>query len=126
MRLLDEVILSIKILELGKAEAFLRLLMDPPEAEAIRVALDMLTSINALTHQGEALTPLGYHLAHLPMDPQTGKMILFGAMFSCIDPVLSVAASLSFKVRHLIRLFLCPFLEFFEIYNSRKQEFLAV
>ena len=45
----------------------------------------------------ELLTPLGYHLAQLPMDPQTGKMILLGAIFSCLDPVLSVAASLSFK-----------------------------
>ena len=43
------------------------------------------------------LTPLGYHLAKLPMDPQTGKMILLGAIFGCLDPVLSVAASLSFK-----------------------------
>ena len=26
-----------------------------------------------------------------------GKMILFGAMFCCLDPILTVAASLSFK-----------------------------
>ena len=45
----------------------------------------------------ETLTPLGYHLAQLPMDPATGKMILLGAMFSCLDPVLSVAATLTFK-----------------------------
>lgn len=49
------------------------------------------------------LTPLGYHLAKLPLDPQTGKMILFGAMFGCLDPILTVAASLSFKDA-----FVCP------------------
>ena len=43
------------------------------------------------------MTTQGFHLAQLPMDPQTGKMILFGAIFGCLDPVLSVAASLSFK-----------------------------
>ena len=33
----------------------------------------------------------------MPVDPHTGKMLLFAAMFSCLDPVLTVAASLSFK-----------------------------
>ena len=65
-----------------------------------RLALNMLVDIHALEGgEGEQLTPLGFHLAQLPMDPQTGKMILFGAIFGCLDPVLSVAASLSFKVR---------------------------
>ena len=35
--------------------------------------------------------------AQLPMDPQSGRMILMGAIFSCCDPILSVAASLSFR-----------------------------
>ena len=66
----------------------------------LRLALNMLVDIHALEGgEGEQLTPLGFHLAQLPMDPQTGKMILFGAIFGCLDPVLSVAASLSFKVR---------------------------
>lgn len=39
----------------------------------------------------------GYHLARLPMSPQMGKMLLLGAVFSCLDPVLSIAASLDFK-----------------------------
>ena len=73
--------------------------MDSPDETVIRRAIDMLVSINAIhmDKETENLTPLGYHLAKLPMDPQTGKMILFGAMFSCLDPILSVAASLSFK-----------------------------
>merc|ERR1719322_2049148 len=64
----------------------------------------MLITINALKVEkgDEILTPLGYHLAKLPMDPQTGKMILLGAIFSCLDPILSVAASLSFKDAFII------------------------
>ena len=56
----------------------------------------MLQNLNALDNE-EHLTPLGFHLAQLPMDPQMGKMILMGAIFSCLDPILSIAASLSFK-----------------------------
>lgn len=56
----------------------------------------MLLTINALDNE-ERLTPLGYHLAKLPMDPQTGKMILMGALFSCLDPILSIAACLNYK-----------------------------
>jgi len=46
---------------------------------------------------GERLTPLGYHLARMPLDPHTGKMVLMSAMFSCIDPILTIAACLNFK-----------------------------
>lgn len=58
--------------------------------------LQLLQDLNALDPD-ENLTPLGYHLAKLPMDPQTGKMILMGALFCVVDPIFSVAASLSFK-----------------------------
>ena len=103
---LEEVILKIKILELGRIAPFLRKVMNPPNEKVIQRAVDMLVGINALhLEQGaEILTPLGYHLAKLPMDPQTGKMILFGAIFSCLDPVLSVAASLSFKDAFIVPL----------------------
>ena len=53
-------------------------------------------SQNALDDR-EELTPLGYHLASLPVDPRIGKMILFGAVFSCLDPVLTVSSTLGFK-----------------------------
>lgn len=51
---------------------------------------------NALDH-AENLTPLGFHLARLPVEPHIGKLILFGALLGCLDPVLTIAASLSFK-----------------------------
>ena len=52
--------------------------------------------MNALDDE-ERLTPLGYHLAKLPLDPQAGKMVILGALFCCYEPVAAVAASLSFK-----------------------------
>uniref|UniRef100_A0A3Q3BBG8 RNA helicase n=1 Tax=Kryptolebias marmoratus TaxID=37003 RepID=A0A3Q3BBG8_KRYMA len=51
---------------------------------------------NALDHT-ENLTALGFHLARLPVEPHIGKLILFGALLGCLDPVLTIAASLSFK-----------------------------
>lgn len=85
-----------KILQLGKAEEFLSKLMDPPSTLAIRKSLSILRTMDALDEY-EKLTPLGYLLATLPMNPQMGKMLLLGTFFSCLDPILSVAASLDFK-----------------------------
>jgi len=33
----------------------------------------------------------------MPVDPHVGKMLLFGAIFSCIDPIATIAASLGFR-----------------------------
>ncbi|CAM9784136.1 unnamed protein product [Discosporangium mesarthrocarpum] len=43
------------------------------------------------------LTPLGYHLAHLPMDARVGKLLIIGAILNCLDPILTIAAALSYK-----------------------------
>ena len=45
----------------------------------------------------DELTPLGHHLAELPVDARLGKMMLYGAMFGCLDPVLTIAASVGFR-----------------------------
>ncbi|CAG7832978.1 unnamed protein product [Allacma fusca] len=93
---LEEVILQIKMLKLGGALEFLTKLMDAPSIKAVELGIQRLINLKALDNQ-ESLTALGFHLAQLPMDPQTGKMILLGAIFSCIDPILSIAASLTHR-----------------------------
>ncbi|XP_005419119.2 ATP-dependent DNA/RNA helicase DHX36 [Geospiza fortis] len=93
---LEELCLQIKILRLGGIAYFLSKLMDPPCRDAVMLAINHLMELNALDRQ-EELTPLGVHLARLPVEPHIGKMILFGALFCCLDPVLTIAASLSFK-----------------------------
>uniref|UniRef100_A0A8C5MGJ1 ATP-dependent DNA/RNA helicase DHX36 n=1 Tax=Leptobrachium leishanense TaxID=445787 RepID=A0A8C5MGJ1_9ANUR len=100
---LEELCLQIKILKLGGIAAFLIKLMDPPSREAIRLAISHLMELNALDRR-EELTPLGVHLARLPVEPHIGKMILFGALFCCLDPVLTIAGSLSFKDPFIIPL----------------------
>ena len=41
------------------------------------------------------LTALGFHLATLPVDPRVGKMMIYGALFNCVDPALTIAAAMS-------------------------------
>lgn len=93
---LEDVLLMMKILQLGKAEPFFERLLDSPDPEALAVSLSLLKGLNALD-DNENLTPLGYHLGKLPLGPQMGKMLLMGAIFSCLDPILSVATFLDFK-----------------------------
>uniref|UniRef100_A0A8C7JP73 ATP-dependent DNA/RNA helicase DHX36 n=1 Tax=Oncorhynchus kisutch TaxID=8019 RepID=A0A8C7JP73_ONCKI len=93
---LEELCLQIKILKLGPIAEFLRKALDPPTEEAVTLAITHLMDLNALD-RSEALTPLGFHLARLPVEPHIGKLILFGALLGCLDPVLTIAASLSFK-----------------------------
>lgn len=45
----------------------------------------------------QRLTALGRHLSNLPVDVHIGKMLLFGAIFQCLDPILTIAAAMSFK-----------------------------
>ncbi|KAB1225897.1 ATP-dependent RNA helicase DHX36 [Morella rubra] len=56
----------------------------------------LLSKVGALEGD-EELTPLGHHLAKLPVDVLIGKMMLYGAIFGCFSPVLSISAFLSYK-----------------------------
>lgn len=77
-----------------------------------------LIHVGALDRE-ENLTPLGRHLAALPVDVRIGKLLLYGAMFSCLDSVLTIAASLSQK---------SPFIMNFDRkdeVNQKKKEFMV-
>lgn len=70
--------------------------LEPPSQENIDSALSRLQDVGALD-RGMDLTPLGAHLAALPVDVRIGKLMLFGAIFSCVDSALTIAACLSYK-----------------------------
>lgn len=93
---LEELILRVKILKLGQVQAFLRKVPEPPDDLTVKISLELLHELGALD-DAECLTPLGFHLAQLPTDPRTGKLILLGAIFGCLEPMLAIAATLSFK-----------------------------
>lgn len=58
---LEEVVLQIKILELGRASSFLSRVLEPPSEESIGLALKLLVDIHALDDE-EQLTPLVRYL----------------------------------------------------------------
>ncbi|MCO5553157.1 hypothetical protein L7F22_006678 [Adiantum nelumboides] len=93
---LQELCLQIKSLQLGRIAEFLSKALQPPEPLAVQNAIDLLVTIGAL-NEAEELTPLGCHLATLPMDPRIGKMLLIGAIFQCLGPALTIAAALGHR-----------------------------
>ncbi|KAI9471811.1 MAG: P-loop containing nucleoside triphosphate hydrolase protein [Benjaminiella poitrasii] len=95
---LEELCLRIKICDFGNIRDVLGAALDAPTEKMIDNAILTLQEVQALSSDGqETLTPLGAHLSNLPVDVHIGKMMLFGTIFRCLDPILTIAAALSFK-----------------------------
>nr|CAB3498210.1 unnamed protein product [Digitaria exilis] len=93
---LNSLCLQIKSLQVGSIGEFLSAALQPPEPLAVQNAVEFLKMIGALDGN-ENLTDLGRYLSMLPVDPKLGKMLIMGAVFRCIDPVLTVVAGLSVR-----------------------------
>ncbi|PIA63667.1 hypothetical protein AQUCO_00201187v1 [Aquilegia coerulea] len=93
---LQSLCLQIKSLQLGSISKFLSMALQSPEQLSVQNAVDYLKVIGALDEQ-ENLTVLGRHLSMLPVEPKLGKMLLLGAIFKCLDPILTVVAGLSVR-----------------------------
>ena len=93
---LQDLVLRVKVCQLGEIEQTLSEALDPPSNKNIRRAVDSLIDVKALT-SAESLTALGRQLAKLPLDVFVGKLILLGAIFKCLDATLTIAAILSSK-----------------------------
>ncbi|KAG7344991.1 ATP-dependent helicase HrpA [Nitzschia inconspicua] len=97
---LEEICLSILASGMVKScREFLNQAPQPPDLASVQAALDVLQKVGAITHteNEEVLTPLGQHLARLPVDVRIGKMLVFGSLFRCLDKILTIAAVLSSK-----------------------------
>lgn len=94
---LQDICLHIKALDLPTSIAeTLEQAIEPPDPKMVAAALENLRVLQALDSR-ERLTPLGKVLATLPVEPGLGKMVLLGAVFRCLDPVLTIAASMASK-----------------------------
>lgn len=78
--------------EYGSPEDFLSCALDAPAQQAVCNAVGMLRKIGACQREGYKLTPLGHHLASLPVSVKIGKMLIFGAILGCLEPVVSSAS----------------------------------
>ncbi|XP_076661533.1 putative ATP-dependent RNA helicase DHX57 [Halictus rubicundus] len=96
---LEPLLLRIQLLHKGMkvdSHQILGKLLEPPTAANIQSAIKRLQDVGAFNSEC-TLTPLGHHLAALPVDVRIGKLILFGAIFCCLDSALTIAACLSHK-----------------------------
>ncbi|KAL3944482.1 MAG: hypothetical protein SGBAC_001459 [Bacillariaceae sp.] len=119
---IEDIVLQILILDLGEPTSFLSKALNPPSERAMSNSLNLLETLGAVdcnwqersksrrpTSENDSseektcgdlkvsseLTALGFHLATLPVDPRVGKMMIYGALFGCTDPALTIAASMA-------------------------------
>lgn len=96
---LQDLALRIKILKVklgNTVEDVLSRALDPPSSLNIQRALSALVEVKALT-LAEEITPMGRLLSKLPMDVHLGKFLLVAALYKCLDPALTIAATLNSK-----------------------------
>lgn len=74
---------------------FLSMALTPPKSEAVEDALDMLERIGAVDMG--VLTALGKHLAMIPADLRCAKLMVYGAVFGCLDASATISAILTTK-----------------------------
>ena len=86
------VILRMKSLRLPEIDNFP--FLDAPEPKRIRDGQQLLTELGALDEQGR-LTGIGKQLAHLPVDPRIGRMLIAARDKACLHEVLVIAAALT-------------------------------
>ncbi len=91
---LADVILRMKAFGLGDIEEFP--FLNAPPTKGIRAGYALLHELGALDEAG-ILTDLGRELAHLPVDPTVGRMILQARGEKALREVLIIAAALSIQ-----------------------------
>ncbi len=91
---LADVILRMKAFGLGDIEEFP--FLNAPPAKGIRAGYGLLHELGAIDDAG-VLTDIGRELAHLPVDPTVGRMILQAQTEKAMREVLIIAAALSIQ-----------------------------
>jgi ATP-dependent helicase HrpA len=91
---LASVILQTLTLRLGKIEHFP--FLEPPKKSAITDGYQTLFEIGAIDEQ-QKLTPLGWKLSKLPVDPRIGRMILAAMENGVLNEMLIIAAVLEIQ-----------------------------
>ncbi|CRK87430.1 CLUMA_CG001232, isoform A [Clunio marinus] len=78
----------------GKIAEFLSKAIDPPSSYAISHIIQFLHLSEALQYN-EKLTELGFYLADIQINTKHAKMIIYGILFKCLDPVLTIVSILA-------------------------------
>lgn len=75
---------------------FLSRALQPPKIHAVHAAVKVLEDLGAIDRH-ENLTALGEILAKLAVPPRFGKMLVYGALLGCLEPLLTIAAAACFR-----------------------------
>uniref|UniRef100_A0A7N5ZW26 ATP-dependent RNA helicase DHX29 n=1 Tax=Anabas testudineus TaxID=64144 RepID=A0A7N5ZW26_ANATE len=94
---LEELCLHIMKCQYGSPEDFLSRALDAPQPQSVSNAVNLLRKIGACHLNNHLLTPLGHHLASLPVNVKIGKMLIYGAIFGCLEPIATIAAAMTEK-----------------------------
>ena len=92
---LEQLCLSVKAMGIDNVPSFLASALTPPSNMAVESALSVLEKMRAL--DGRELTALGRHLAMIPADLRCGKLLVYGAIFGCLEACLTCAAVLTVR-----------------------------
>lgn len=92
---LEQLCLSVRAMGIKEVGAFLASALTPPESVAVEGAMDLLGRMGAL--DGDDLTALGRHLSMIPADLRCGKLMVYGAIFGCLEACVVIAAILTVK-----------------------------
>ncbi|XP_024155668.1 ATP-dependent RNA helicase DHX29 isoform X2 [Oryzias melastigma] len=94
---LEELCLHIMKCQYGSPEDFLSRALDAPQPQSVSNAVNLLRKIGACHPDDHTLTPLGHHLASLPVNVKIGKMLIYGAILGCLEPIATIAAAMTEK-----------------------------
>ncbi|KAH8401639.1 hypothetical protein KR009_006943 [Drosophila setifemur] len=91
---LDKICLAIKLLSPHKIiSEYLSFTISPPPLINVHHAVQFLKKIDVLD-ESEDITWLGYRLHDIPIPCQLGRMLIFGILLQCLDPILTIVSSL--------------------------------
>ncbi|KAF9881960.1 helicase associated domain-containing protein [Colletotrichum karsti] len=90
---LEQMCLSVRAMGMRDVAAFLAQSPTPPESTAVEGAIKLLQRMGAL--DGDEMTALGQQLAMIPADLRCAKLMVYGAIFGCLDDCVTISAILS-------------------------------
>ncbi|XP_016974003.1 benign gonial cell neoplasm protein isoform X2 [Drosophila rhopaloa] len=92
---LDKICLTVKLLSPNMIiSEYLGLTISPPPLINVHHAVQFLKKIDVLD-ETEEVTWLGCRLQDIPVPCQLGRMLIFGILLRCLDPILTIVSSLS-------------------------------
>ncbi|KAK9473238.1 P-loop containing nucleoside triphosphate hydrolase protein [Dipodascopsis tothii] len=94
---LEQLYLMVKGMHVRDAAGFLSEALDPPDVMAIETARTTLVQVGALDDATSELTALGRHLAQVPADLRCAKLLVYGAIFGCLEVAVVMASVLTVR-----------------------------